>query len=166
MTLLLQEKDFRNKELSDTLNTAAHELSKVDNLRRELMANVSHDLRTPLSLIYSYAEMMHDFPDEITPGQTQVIMDETKRLNLLVNDILDLSKLEGCIHRINRYEFNLTAAIRETTQRMAELLKHEDYDISFEYDRELIVYADEVKIIQAFYNLLTNAINYCGKINW
>ncbi|NLM09694.1 MAG: HAMP domain-containing histidine kinase [Clostridiaceae bacterium] len=151
------------KELSDTLNTAAHELSKVDNLRRELMANVSHDLRTPLSLIYSYAEMMHDFPDEITPGQTQVIMDETKRLNLLVNDILDLSKLEGCIHRINRYEFNLTAAIRETTQRMAELLKHEDYDISFEYDRELIVYADEVKIIQAFYNLLTNAINYCGE---
>lgn len=151
------------KELSNTLNTAAHELSKVDNLRRELMANVSHDLRTPLSLIYSYAEMMHDFPDEVTLEQTQVIMDETKRLNLLVNDILDLSKLEGCINSINLNEFNLTAAIRKTTQRMAELLKHEEYIISFEYGREVMVYADEVKILQAFYNLLTNAINYCGR---
>lgn len=151
------------KELSDTLNTAAHELSKVDNLRRELMANVSHDLRTPLSLIYSYAEMMHDFPDEITPEQTQVIMDETKRLSLLVNDILDLSKLEGSVDTVNRTEFNLTAAIRQTTQRLAELLKHENYIISFDYDRELMVYADEVKILQAFYNLLTNAINYCGE---
>ncbi|WP_172625345.1 HAMP domain-containing histidine kinase [Desulfitobacterium sp. LBE] len=65
------------KELLDTLNTAAIELSKVESLRRELVANVSHDLRTPLALIYSYAEMMHDFPDEIIPEQTQIIMDET-----------------------------------------------------------------------------------------
>ena len=78
------------KELSDTLNTAAVELSKAENLRRELMANVSHDLRTPLALIYSFAEMMQDFPDEITPGQVQTIMDETKRLTSLVNNILDI----------------------------------------------------------------------------
>jgi len=81
------------KELSDTLNTAAAELSKTDRLRRELIANVSHDLRTPLALIYSYAEMMHDFPDEVTPEQSQIIMDESKRLTSLVNDMLDISLL-------------------------------------------------------------------------
>jgi signal transduction histidine kinase len=150
------------EELSNTLNAAAKDLSKVENLRRELMANVSHDLRTPLSLIYSYAEMMHDFPDEITAEQTQVIMDETKRMTLLVNDILDLSRLEGGIQTINRTEFDLTGEIRQTTQRMAELLKHQDYSISFEYDREQVVYVDEVKIMQAFYNLLINAVNYSG----
>ena len=80
--------------LSDTLNAASVELGRVEALRRELMANVSHDLRTPQSLIYSHAEMMHDFPAEITPDQTQVVMDETRRLSALVNDLLDLSKIE------------------------------------------------------------------------
>ncbi len=86
---------FEIKELSDTLNRAAEKLSKVDNLRRELMANISHDLRTPLALIYSYAEMMHDFPAEVTPEQTQMIMNETKRLSSLVDDVLDVSQLEA-----------------------------------------------------------------------
>lgn len=151
------------KELSDTLNTAASELSRVDNLRRELMANVSHDLRTPLSLIYSYAEMMHDFPNEITPEQIQMVMDEAKRLTSIVNDILDISKLESGIQELNRSEFNLTEAIKQTIERMAELLKSEDYNIIFDYDCEQLVFADEVKIMQAFYNLLINAINYCGE---
>lgn len=151
------------KELSDTLNTAAAELSKVDNLRRELMANVSHDLRTPLSLIYSYAEMMHDFPDETKPEQIQIIMDETKRLTTIVNDILDISKLEGGIQELNCSEFNLTEAIRQIIRRTSELLKREDYNISFDYDREQTIFADEVKIMQAFYNLLINAINYSGE---
>ncbi len=151
------------KELSDTLNKTAVELGKVDNLRRELMANVSHDLRTPLSLIYSYAEMMHDFPDETTPEQIQVIMDETKRLTTVVNDILDISQLESGIQELNYREFNLTEAIRQIIKRTAELLKQEEYTISFAYDGDQIIFADEVKIVQAFYNLLINAINYSGE---
>jgi signal transduction histidine kinase len=67
----------------------------VEGLRRELMANVTHDLRTPLSLIYSYAELMRDFPDEVTPEHTQVIMDETRRLSTLVNDVVEITKLES-----------------------------------------------------------------------
>lgn len=150
-------------ELSATLNTAATELSKVESLRRELMANISHDLRTPLSLIYSYAEMMHDFPDEITPEQTQIIMDETGRLTTLVNDVLDTSKLESGIQQLNASEFNLTQNMKTTTQRIAELIKNDGFQLAFLYDREVSVRADETKITQAFYNLLINAINYTGK---
>ena len=150
-------------ELSDTLNTAANELSKVENLRRELMANISHDLRTPLALIYSYAEMMHDFPQEITPEQTQMIMDETTRLTSLVNDVLDVSKLETGTMELTRKTYNLTESIGEVVDRVSELVKKDGYLLTFEHDTDVTVSADEVKITQAFYNLLLNAITHGGK---
>ncbi len=149
-------------ELSDTLNAMAKELSKVESLRRELMANVSHDLRTPLSLIYSYAEMMHDFPEEISQEQSQIIMDETKRLSSLVNDILDFTKIEKGLESINKTKFNITEALRIIIYRTSKLVEQKGYSINFEYEREYFVYADEVKISQAFYNMVINAINYCG----
>lgn len=148
--------------LSDTLNTAAVELGRVEALRRELMANVSHDLRTPLSLIYSYAEMMNDFPGEITSEQTHVIMDETRRLTALVNDVLDISKLESDMECLAANRINLTLSIRETVERVQELLKNESFDITFNYNSDVYVNADEMKIGRAFYNLLINAVNYSG----
>lgn len=126
------------------------------------MANVSHDLRTPLSLIYSHAEMMHDFPAEITPDQTQVVMDETRRLSALVNDLLDLSKIENDLESITSTHFSLTQCIEETAKRLAELLKNEGFDIRFIRDRDVFVNADETKMGRAFYNLLINAVNYSG----
>lgn len=150
-------------ELSDTLNTTATELKKAESLRRELMANISHDLRTPLSLIYGYAEAMHDFPQEITQEQTRIIMDETKRLTSLVNDVLDISKLESGALQLNKVSFNLTQSLKSTTLRIAELLKKDGYKLTFNYDSEVIVLADEVNINQVFYNLLINAVNYTGE---
>jgi signal transduction histidine kinase len=149
-------------ELSETLNAAAVELSKAEGLRRELMANVSHDLRTPLALIYSYAEMMNDFPDEITPEQTRVIMDETRRLTSLVNDVLDISKLESDMERMTAARFNLTRGIAEAAGRVSELLKNDGFEIVFNYDGDVYVNADENGIGRAFYNLLINAVNYSG----
>lgn len=148
------------KELSDTLNTAAVELSKTETLRRELMANISHDLRTPLALIYSYAEMMHDFPDEAGADQRQIIMDETKRLTSLVNDVFDISRLETGTMDLHKINYNLTESLADSIERTAELLKKDGYTFSFEPQSEVYVYADDIKITQAFYNLLTNAIHY------
>lgn len=148
------------KELSDTLNSAAVDLSKVDELRRELIANISHDLRTPLALIYSYAEMMLDFPDEITATQIQTIMAETRRLSSLVNDILDMSKLETGTTGLHKQRYNLTESLRGTVERLSELLKNEGYSIEFRHSEDVYVTADESKITQAFYNLLINAVNY------
>ncbi|KPU44283.1 alkaline phosphatase synthesis sensor protein PhoR [Oxobacter pfennigii] len=150
-------------ELSNTLNTAAHELKKVEDLRQELLANISHDLRTPLSLIYGYAEVMHDFPDEITKEQTQIIMDETQRLSSLVNDVLDISKMESGMQKIDKVPFNLTKRVKETIERIAELTRKDGYQFNFKYEEEVMVFADEISIIQAFYNLLVNAINYTGE---
>lgn len=151
------------KELSDTLNGAAEELSKTESLRRELMANISHDLRTPLALIYSYAEMMHDFPKEISSEQTQTIMDETKRLSSLVNDVLNVSQLEAGMMELNRSVYNLTESIGDTAERIAELVKKDGYNLLFEHEDDVYTEADEVKITQVVYNLLINAIHYSGE---
>ena len=80
-------------ELNDTLVQAAADLNNVERLQRELIANISHDLRTPLTMIQGYAETMRDIPGEMTPENMQVIIDETNRLSSLVNEVLDYSRL-------------------------------------------------------------------------
>ncbi len=82
-------------ELADTLNYTKNELSKTNELRRDLMANISHDLKTPLTMIKAYAEMSRDLNvDDINKRKENlnIIIEESDRLNLLVNDILELSK--------------------------------------------------------------------------
>lgn len=149
-------------ELSDTLNHAASELSKVDKLRRELMANISHDLRTPLALIYGYAEMMTDFPDEIDADKARLIMEEADRLSSLVNDMLDVSSLESGVMTLNAQVYNLTENLKQTLERMDKLVSKEGFTFDFQPDQAIYVMADEVKLTQVFYNLLVNAIHYSG----
>jgi signal transduction histidine kinase len=150
------------KELSDTLTFTARELSKVDKLRKELIANISHDLRTPLTLIGGYAEIMRDLPDENSPENAQIIIDEAQRLSVLVNDVLDISKLQSGTQALTLEEANLTQLIRNVVDRMQELVKKDGYSIKFIYDTEATLLFDETRISQAFYNLLINAINYSG----
>jgi len=149
-------------ELSNTLSYASKELTKTETFRRELIANVSHDLRTPLTLISGYAEMMRDIPGENNPENTQIIIDEAKRLAALVNDMLDLSKLQAGTQKIDKKIYNFTQSIKEMMNRYAALTEQEGYHINFEYDEEVEIEADELKMSQVVYNLINNAINYTG----
>lgn len=157
-------KDYREvAELSDTLNATAKELGKNESLRRELIANVSHDLRTPLTMIIAYAEVMRDLPGENTPENVQVVIDEAGRLTNLVNDMLDISKLQAGVMEKNDTEYNLTESIESVLERYNKLKEQDGYCIHFEYDRKVLVKADEYKIYQVIYNLINNAVNYTGK---
>lgn len=151
------------KELSDTLNVTRMELQNVENLRQELIANISHDLRTPLTMITGYAEVMRDLPGENTPENVQVIIDESNRLTNLVNDMLDLSKLQAGAIEIEREEFSLTNSINEIFTRYTKLIEQDGYDIKFITDRNAYVYADQIKIGQVIYNFINNAVNHCGE---
>ena len=151
------------KELSDTLNVTRKELQNVENLRQELIANISHDLRTPLTMITGYAEVMRDLPGENTPENVQVIIDESNRLTNLVNDMLDLSKLQAGAIQDERREFSLTDSIGDIFQRYAKLIEQDGYDIKFIADKKAYVYADQIKIGQVVYNFINNAINHCGE---
>ncbi len=156
-------KDYREiAELSETLNYAARELEKTETLRKELIANVSHDLRTPLTMIIAYAEVMRDLPGENTPENIQVVIDESSRLTNLVNDMLDISKLQAGVMERNSSVYNLTESIKSVLERYNKLKEQDGYIIDFQYQKDVMVKADEFKMYQVIYNLVNNAINYTG----
>lgn len=159
-----QEHGYREiSELASTMNYAAQELSKVEHLRRELIANISHDLRTPLTMIIGYGEVMRDIPGENSAENIQIIIDEARRLSSLVNDMLDLSKLQSGTQELQFSKFNLTQTIQQTIVRYSKLTEQMGYDIRFYYDSEAEVEADELRISQVIYNLINNAITYTGE---
>lgn len=149
-------------ELNDTLAHAAEELSKVETLQHELIANISHDLRTPLTMIGGYAEMMRDLPGESTPENMQVIMDETSRLTTLVNELLDFSRLQSGSTAIEPSSFCLTDAVESMIGRIGKLTEKDGYIIRLDADAQLYVNADEKRIGQVVYNLIGNALTYTG----
>ncbi len=149
-------------ELAQTLEYAADEISKVDSLRKELISNVSHDLRTPLTLISGYSEVMRDIPGENTAENLQIIIDETNRLNRLVTDMLDISKLESGMSGAEKEILSLTDLVEAILYRYDKLVENGGYQIKFNFDEEVYVNADDTKMSQVVYNLVNNAINYCG----
>ncbi len=150
-------------ELADTLNYAASELSRVDTLRSELIANTSHDLRTPLTMITGYAEIMRDIEGENTPENAQIIIDESKRLTSLVNDMLEISKLENGTANINYETFDVTEAISLELQKYGELCRREGYILNFDAPQHVTVRTDRSKLIRALLNLVNNALTYTGE---
>lgn len=158
-----KSRDYKEiSELTDALNRAVREMSKADTMQKELIANVSHDLRTPLTMIIGYAEVMRDIPGENTPENVQVIIDETKRLTLLVNDLLDISKVNAGAAKLKTKEYDLTESIKSIVERNSKLAEPYGYKLEFDYNTHVLVEADEFKMYQVIYNIISNAINYSG----
>lgn len=161
--------DFRSRgyreteELGETLQYAAEELAQTEKLRRELIANVSHDLRTPLTMIGGYAEIMRDIPGEITPENLQIIVDETARLSSLVNDLLDVSKFMSGTEQMRAEIFDMSATAAEAVSHYAAMMEPQGYRIRFVGEGAAPVRADRKRIRQVLYNLLSNAIHYTGE---
>ncbi len=152
-------------ELANTLNYLEQEVSKTDEYRRDLMANVSHDLKTPLTMIKAYAEMIRDITldnKEKTKENLNVIIDETDRLNILVNDILELSKLQNNQDNLNIEKFDIVELINDILKRYQIIKETENYNLILESPSSIIVKADKKRISQVIYNLINNAINYTG----
>lgn len=156
-------------ELSETLNYANKELKRTDELRRDLMANVSHDLKTPLTMIKAYAEMATDLHSNNLDKQKQdmkIIIEETNRLSNLVADILTLSKMQSNMEVLNYEEFDLIDLINNILNRYSYLEELENYNFNFIHkNKQILIKADKQKLEQVIYNLINNAINYTGEDN-
>lgn len=155
-------------DLADTLNYLESEVSKTDQYRRDLMANVSHDLKTPLTMIKAYAEMVRDISykdDKKREEHLNVIIDEADRLNLLVGDILTLSKIQASADSLEITSFDLKKEIEGILNKYSIVKETENYIFEVNMPDKIMVNADKNKINQVIYNLVNNAINYTGDDN-
>ncbi len=146
-------------ELSNTLNYATEEFSKTDELRRDLVANVSHDIKTPLTMIKAYAEMIVDISgddSELRNSHLGVILDETNHLEKLVNDMLSLSQFESKVLTIKESKFNLKDHVMSTLNLFQGFTNEFEVEIS----PKVYVLADEIKMGQVLFNFVNNAIKH------
>lgn len=154
-------------ELAQTLNMAESEMEKTGQYQQDLIANVSHDLRTPLTMIKSYAEMIRDLSGDNPEKRTKhlkVIIDEADQLNTLVNDMLNLSRMQSKRMVLIPAPFDFGEAAESVMPAYRVLEEKEGYKITFHRPSgPLPVMADEPKIKQVMNNLLTNAVKYCGE---
>lgn len=152
--------------LASTLNFARDELSKSDRMQKELIANVSHDFKTPLTMIKAYASMIQEISGdnpEKRNKHTQVIIDEADRLTSLVNDVLDLSKIRSGINSVKPQLMNLSEYTRGVLEKFDYLAETQGYKFEAEICDGLYTEADPVKIGEVLYNLIGNAVNYTGE---
>ena len=152
-------------DLSEALDYACSEISKTDQLQKELIANVSHDFRTPLTMIKAYAAMMQEISgdDPVKRAKhTQIIIDEADRLATLVNDLLDLSRMQAGMDDFERKTFNLSEDLYGVVNRFEFLSLTRGYTFQTDIDDDLYAYANKERIEQVLYNLIGNAVNYTG----
>ena len=152
-------------ELAEALNYAKNGLAQTGVLQRDLLANVSHDLKTPLTMIKAYAEMIRDISGDDRKKReqhTEVIIDEADRLTMLVNDILDLSKLQNGMNSLELKRINLSELLKKVVSRFKDFAENSGYKIITEVTDDLFTVCDEKKIEQVLYNLIGNSINYTG----
>ena len=154
-------------DLTDALNDMKEELSKTEELQKDLMANVSHDLKTPLTMIKAYAELILDInidDKEKCKSNLNIIIEEVNRLNDLVNDILALTKVENDLDKLDISSFDLIKLIKRIVKQHNIYVIKDGYSIEFIHDNidKLMINADKKKIEQVIYNLLNNALNYTG----
>lgn len=153
-------------DLAKTLNYATNELTKTIEVRKDLIANVSHDLKTPLTVIKSYGEMIKDISgnnEEMRNRHIQTIISEAEHLTYLVNDLLDLSKIESNLEKINLQPENLAQIARDSVERFQIASDRYDYEFNIEEDGYTTILCDKKRIEQVLYNLINNAINYSKK---
>ena len=152
-------------ELADTLTEASRELEKSDMYQKDLIANVSHDLKTPLTMIRSYAEMIRDLSGENKEkreSHLSVIIEEADRLNLLVDDMLNMSKMQRQTISLDRADFDLNEAVQSQLSSYDILSEQEGYKFKYSSSGPVMVNGDEAKIKQVLSNLINNAVKYCG----
>lgn len=149
------------KELSNTLNDTVLKLKEKDTIQKDIISNVSHDLKTPLTIIKGYAEVIRDTKSKEKDKYLNNIIEETDNLNDMINNILEVSKLENNNY-LNLNYIDISKLVDTVLKRLSKII--EDNNINIIYNKKkLIVNVDKNKIEQVIYNLILNGINHVGK---
>ena len=150
-------------ELNNTLIEANEDILKADKAKRELLGNVSHDLRTPLTMIVGYGEMMKDLPEEKTDENIDVIINEAKRLSTLVDDLIDVSKMDAISLELNKEKVSLNAFLQDVSHQYELYCRNQGIDFRLELSDDIKVEFDVKRMKQVLYNFINNSLNYNNK---
>jgi len=153
-------------DLARSLNSSLKEQQKTEHFRRDLVANVSHDLRTPLTMIKAYAEMIRDLSGNNPKKREEhceIIINEVDTLNALVGDLLDLSKLQSDTAKLDLKCVELGYIVKTVLDCLDIFRERDGYEFITDIDANCLCDCDSKRIEQAIYNLVCNAINYTGE---
>jgi len=152
------------KTANNELKTDIEKKEQIDEMRREFLSNVSHELKTPIALIQGYAEGLregiNDDP-ESTDYYCEVIMDEASKMNNMVKKLLTLNQLEFGNDVISMERFDITELVRNYIQSAGILTKQNEIEVRMEEYPPIYVWADEFKTEEVFMNYFSNAVNHC-----
>lgn len=153
------------------LKTANNELMKdierkeqMDEMRKEFLSNVSHELKTPIALIQGYAEGLKEGINDDSDSKEfycEVIMDEANKMNVMVKKLLTLNQLEFGNDTVSMERFDIVALISNYIQSAGILTKQNEIEVRMEHYEPIYVWADEFKIEEVFMNYFSNAVNHC-----
>jgi len=153
--------------LARDFNHMAAEVQHAAQMQRELLANVSHDLRTPLTLIKGYAETVRDLTGEDAARRSEqmnIVIDETDRLSALVNSVMELTKVASGTEKCERVHFDMAQLCEEVAERYSGVCAQNGWTLQLQLPegQALPVYADPAMIERALHNLLGNAMHHIG----
>lgn len=164
-------------KLSETLEATISELktanielkndlerkTEIDEMRKEFLSNVSHELKTPIALIQGYSEGLMDCVNDDEESKNfycEVIADEANKMNTLVKSLLELNELEFGQNNVNLERFDITEVIKNCSSNIDILLKQNEIKFIFNQSEPIFVWSDEFKVMQVINNYLSNAIHY------
>lgn len=151
-------------QLADSVEKLGKSLQKVDVLRKEVIANVSHELRSPLALIAGYAEMVRDITWKDQDKRQEdlgLIISEAQRMSRMVDDILDYSQLQAGYLQLNMGEYDLCEIVETEVSLYEQITAENHLILRLERpEEECMVEADALKLSQVIRNLLNNAVNH------
>ena len=157
------------KKLKSTnleLEKDIEEKSKIDEMRKSFISDVSHELKTPIALIQGYSEGLNVNTDEESRKfYAEVILDEATKMDKLVKQLLELMKLEYGKNTFNNENFDIVELEKEIIRKSDVMIQKENIKVEFDKNDSIEVYADEFYIDQVLTNYITNAIKYCDTIN-
>jgi signal transduction histidine kinase len=162
----LEEKSRALEAATAELRAANERLRELDRMKDDFVSTVSHELRTPLTSIRAFAEILNDNPDTPAAKRQQfvgVILKETERLTRLINQILDLAKIESGRAQWAAEPVDLAAAVREAASATAALFREREARLELALpERVPPVVADRDRLMQVLLNLLGNAVKFCA----
>ncbi|MGI5884203.1 MAG: sensor histidine kinase [Candidatus Spyradocola sp.] len=153
-------------EVSKAFNNMVDELKNIEEQRKGFVANVSHELRSPITSIAGYLQGMLDgtIPPQDQRKYMQVVYDETQRLTRLIRDLLDLSRIESGNVPMNPVDFNINELMRRVLIKYEGRIEEKNMEVEADFaDEPCMVHADMDRIEQVVSNLVDNAIKFCGQ---